>query len=350
MYFDEEEENILCYECWDYADCSDCNKRIRNEKEVQHLIDVYNNLGTCVLCRAIDQHNNESDHEMIMLKKEVQELNIVIEELRLNKTYLKNKIKDLENTNKEKIDLIKQLNEDLEKKKKNERCKCFENQINLLEVGDVNKYIFKDNYIDYILKEDPNDFKKRIKDKFENTLRKNLLKSKIISIFKEDKSKFIELKQKRETKMKLFEKSIKINTIKSKVISCLRNLSLNKNITDKTIETIKKYKEKIIFEDEELNRCAINNNRTKINFFSKLYEKKEIIKTISTKDFKLAVEEYHVDKNITRITKISKICYSLRNNNNKIWDSNIIFKSLYIFQYIEDYQIEYLIKEIEKLL
>lgn len=208
-----------------------------------------------------------------------------------------------------------------------------------------NQFKYVDNYVNYILKENNEQRENRIS----NNLRKNLLKNKCLSILKEDKIKFINLKNQKDEKEKKLNIKLKRNITKYKIISCLRNLLENKNNIDKIIETVKKYKNRLKFDDEELNKCALENNRSKINFFSKLYEKKVLKNELSSKDFLLAVEEYHTDRNITRMTKICEICYNLRKNN-IIWTSNIIFKSLYIFQYTENYQIPYLIKKLEKLI
>lgn len=298
---------LLCYRC--YHDighkCDTCNKEMKDYEELKFLCDTYDNINDCSLC----------------ILKRYEEDNLFVSSFQQTIDKLRKKI----------INLEKELEENL---KINNECKCFEKTTISL----------KDNYIDFILAVDNEILKKRIKDKFENTLRKNTIKSKCISIFKEDKSRFIELKKERDIKLEMFKKNI----IKSKVLNSLRNLSENKNNIDKIIKTVKKYKNRLKFDDLELQNCALDNNRTKINFFSILYEKKEINKTISDRDFKLAVEEYHSDKNITRITKISKTCYYLRNNN-IIWNSDVIFKSLYIFQYLEDYQFNYLITEIEKI-
>ena len=85
-----------------------------------------------------------------------------------------------------------------------------------------------------------------------------------------------------------------------------------------------------------------------MDFLSNLYEEKEINKTLSKKDFILAVNEFHSDRNTTRMKYLCKIMYMLKNNN-IIWNSNIIFKHIYSFQNIKEYQIEYLIKHIEKI-
>lgn len=219
-----------------------------------------------------------------------------------------------------------------------------DDNISDLEIG-KNQFKYVDNYVNYILKENNEQRKNRIS----NNLRKNLLKNKCLSILKEDKIKFINLKNQKDEKEKKLNIKLKRNITKYKIITCLRNLLENKNNIDKTIETVKKYKNRLKFDDEELNKCALENNRSKINFFSKLYEKKVLNNKLSSKDFLLAVEEYHTDKNVTRMTKICEICYNLRKNN-IIWTSNIIFKSLYIFQYIENYQIPYLIKKLENLI
>ena len=63
----------------------------------------------------------------------------------------------------------------------------------------------------------------------------------------------------------------------------------------------------------------------------------------------IAVNEFNSDRNITRMTHLCKIIYLLRNNES-IWNSNIIFKHIYSFQYIKEYQIEYLINGIENII
>jgi hypothetical protein len=159
----------------------------------------------------------------------------------------------------------------------------------------------------------------------------------------------LDLKIERDKKIDIFENKLRKNIIKSKVISCLHNLNKDKIILDKTINNINKYKDRIKFKDEEIKKYSLNENRAKMDLFSILYEKKEIKKTIDKNDFILAIEEYHNDSNITRINNICKICYYLRKNEN-IWNSDIIFRSLYIFENIKDYLLETLIYNIEKLI
>ena len=308
---------ILCFNCCGNdchtIYCDDCEKDIDDYKDLKYLCDIYNYVNCCILCRLKKQ--NEYGGYDIDLHPEINKL--------------KKKIIILEKEKEEHLVLINNLTEIIEETRNR---------------GKRVDELFKDNYVNFMLAEDEEQKKIRI----QNSLRKKIIRNKCLSVLKEDKSKFIELKKERDIKMEMFKEKIKKNTIKSKVLNSLRNLSENTNNIDKIIKTVKKYKDRLKFDDLELQKCALDNNKTKINFFSILYEKKEIKKSISDKDFKLAVEEYHSDKNITRITKISKTCYYLRNNN-IIWNSDIIFKSLYIFQYLEDYQFNYLIKEIEKI-
>lgn len=209
----------------------------------------------------------------------------------------------------------------------------------------IKKNTYIDNYTDYLLKENEEQIRNRISTK----LRKNQLKSKIISVFREDVNNFVELKNKKEELKNKVKNNLCKNLIKSKVITCLRNLNKDKIILDKTVSTISKYKDRIKFKDEDIKKYSLNENRAKIDLFSILYEKKEINKTIDKNDFMLAIEEYHNDSNITRINNICRICYYLRKNEN-IWNSDIIFRSLYIFENIKDYQIQNLISSIENII
>lgn len=300
----------ICEECnprngHDF-DCMECGFELTQDHQyLKFLIDIYGEIDVCLFCNVKNRYE------------------------------FKNANKN--NNDKEYLNGLYD---------KYEEIKIYEKKINSLKIHeDINKKIYKDNFTDYILSENDEDKRKRINKK----LRKNILKNKCLSILKEDKNKFLELKIKRDEKINNLKNKLHKNIIKSKVITCLRNLSDDKHNINKVIETVKRYKNKLKFDDNELQTCAINNNRTKMDFFAILYNKKEVLNNISDKDFKLAVDEYHPDKNITRMKKISKVCFVLRKNK-IIWNSNIIFKSLYIFQYIEDYQIDYLIKEIQKLI
>lgn len=172
-------------------------------------------------------------------------------------------------------------------------------------------------------------------------LNKNILKSKLISIFSELKDNKKEIKNYKIKKENILRKKLNLNKIKNKAISSLKVLNEDKDIYNKLIEKIIKNK--------KIQKIAIESNRSNIEFLSKLYEEKEINKSLSNKDFMLAVNEYHADKNSTRMNHLCKIIYNLRKND-VIWNSNIIFKHIYSFQYIKDYQIDILIKDIEKII
>lgn len=364
---DEEkyEEDILCHNCYNSSKCEECEGWL--EEHEMYILFMNNiNLKECIDCTENDEYilkyyDLKYKHYNIDTIEKINNINEFLHNNRFNNIndleetingiIMKNKILEYKN---EKLikenDFLRKQNKDIKElnEKQNNKNNChniigdsIENNVEYLNI----KENIKDNYLEYLFSENEDQKRKRIK----NNLRKNILKNKCLSILKEDKTVFIDLKNKRDEKMINLRNRFKKKIIKSKAIICLRNLSDDKKYLNKIIETINKYKNKLQFDDTELQKCAINNNRTKIDFFATLYDKKEISKNISDKDFKLAVEEYHPDKNITRITRISKICFYLRKNN-VIWNSNVIFKSLYIFQYVEDYKIDYLIEEIENVI
>lgn len=211
-----------------------------------------------------------------------------------------------------------------------------------------------DYFTDYLFSESEEEKQIRLKKEKEikdellrKKINKNILKSKLINIFselKDNKDKIIEEKNKKEN---ILRKKLNINKIKAKCISSLKELNNDSNKIYKIIEKIKINK-KIVFDNITINNSAINSNRSSMKFLSDLYEEKEIKKTLSNKDFMLAVNEFHSDKNSTRMNHLCKIIYNLRKND-IIWNSNIIFKHIYSFQYIKDYQIEYLLLNIERI-
>lgn len=165
----------ICEECNEksgrggsYYDCCKCDEEMYHN-QLKMLIDIYGEIDLCLTCNIKNNYCFKDPFNWPDRKEYINEMNEV---------YKKN---DVENTN---------------------------------------KYMFKDNYTDFILKEDPYDFKKRVKENFEKTLRKNTLKSKCISIFKKDKSLFIELKKEKDMKMEIFQEKIKKKYHKIKSFKC----------------------------------------------------------------------------------------------------------------------------------
>lgn len=178
-----------------------------------------------------------------------------------------------------------------------------------------------------------------------NKINKNILRSKLINIFNELYINKEKIKKEKDDKDNALHKKLNLNIIKSKTINILRNFNDDFKIVNKIVNKIKN--NKIKFNSKTINDIAIKNSRTKIELLSTLYKEKEIDKTLSNNDFMIAVNEYHKDKNPTRMTHLCKIMNKLHNNA-IIYNSDIIFKHLYSFQYVKDYQIEYLISSIEK--
>jgi hypothetical protein len=180
-------------------------------------------------------------------------------------------------------------------------------------------------------------------------INKNILKSKLYNIFNELFINKDEIKKKRENELNVLRKKMELNIIKSKTINILQKFNENHKPLVSLIEKIKKNKEIIKFDNKKINETVLNSNRANMDLFADLYEEKEINNNLSNKDFMLAVNEFHSDKNSTRMNHLCKIIYILRKND-VIWNSKIVFKHIYSFQYIKDYQISFLINEIENLL
>lgn len=200
---------------------------------------------------------------------------------------------------------------------------------------------FKEN----IILQDRNNKKIELRKKFND----KILKSKFITFCNYLYNNKDNIKIKREIKIKNLENKMKKNIIKSKVVNILRKLKENQLKIDKTLDKIKHNRNKINFDNKKIQESALDSNRSMMKFLSDLYEEKIINKKLSNKDFMIAVNEFHSDRNITRMLHLCKINYLLRKNE-IVWNSNIIFKHIYSFQYIKEYQIEYLINKISKII
>lgn len=143
-----------------------------------------------------------------------------------------------------------------------------------------------------------------------------------------------------------YDKENFIADVSLEILDILRKDNENLN---RIIDKIKKNKIKNKFESKNIHNCAIEASRAKMKFMANLYKEKEIYGTLSSKDFSLAAELYHKEKNITRLTHLCKIIYNLYDNK-IIRNSDIIFKNFYTFQDVKDYQINYLVSEISKII
>lgn len=268
------------------------------------------------------------------IKKENINVNNNINKECLNCKELKFKIKELKNEVKENYDEIDKLRKDYE------LLKIKINNNSNYNINDYNK----DNYLKYIFEEDAESKKVKLIKK----INKNILKSKICNILKElYLNKDIIVKE-RNVKIDNLRKKMKLNIIKSKTVNILRIFN-NDHITfNKVLNKIHGDIKTIKFDNKKVHKSILNSNRYKIDFLANLYEEKEINRTLSNKDFMLAVNEFHNDKNPTRMKHLCHITYELRKNV-VIWKSDIIFKHLYTFQNIKEYQISYLIENIENI-
>lgn len=226
------------------------------------------------------------------------------------------------------------------------------NQIDELEIKNISSTSsFPDYYTIHLFSETEEEKHIRInKDRDEKLkiFNKKIIKSKFMSVCKYayiNKDNIIKEKKEKENKLR---KKMELNIIKSKTKVILKELFNDSGPFLKLVEKVKKYKN-IIFENINIHKAAINIDRSMMIFLSDLYDEKENKKTLSNKDFMLAVNEFHSDKNSTRMNHLCKIMYNLRKND-IIWNSNIIFKHIYSFQYIKDYQIKYLLHYIETII
>jgi hypothetical protein len=234
----------------------------------------------------------------------------------------------------DKIIVPKQKKENITIKILLNKLDCLRTEITFLKDENIKKVNFE-----YILKKE--DFKNiTIKD-FDH---RNI---KLICYYTEEE---IVLKQKQLYMKNLdnqYIKWCKLNNLKRKAFNTIDKLNKDYQILKKKLDEIKiNY---IKYENKNLQNKGLKGNRSKIDFYAELYIEKEINKTLNMKDFMLASDYIFKDYNYTGLTRLSKIMYKLRKSN-IIWESIIIFKDLYSFQYIQDYQINYLIKNIEKII
>lgn len=217
------------------------------------------------------------------------------------------------------------------------------NTVNTYKKQEIPK--INDNYLNYIFQQDPEKAKNK---KFAN-FKKYILKSKFMTFCKYLYDNKEIIKQERDEKIKKLRKKMEMNIIKNKTINILRNFNENHKNLKTVLSKIKKDKNNIKFENKKIHNSILKSNRYKIEFLSNLYEEKEINNSLSSKDFMLAVNEFHTDKNITRMKNLCYIMYNLRKSS-IIIDSEIIFNHIYVFQKVKEYQIDYLIKKIEKMI
>ena len=254
-------------------------------------------------------------------------------------------INDIEDINgfEKKINKSLSIENDKLKEKLNEKQKVIYLSNNFINHNNLDEEYIK--YKKNIISEEKNNKIIELRKKFND----KILKSKFITFCNYLYNNKDEIKIKREIKIKNLEKKIKINIIKSKVINTLRKLKDDQIRIDKTLDKIKHNKNNINFDNKKIQKSALDSNRFMMKFLSDLYEEKRIYKKLSNKDFMIAVNEFHSDRNITRMIHLCEIIYLLRNNES-VWNSNIIFRHIYSFQYIKKYQIEYLINGIEKII
>lgn len=242
-----------------------------------------------------------------------------------------------------KINKSLSIENDKLKDKLNEKQKIIYLSNNFINHNKLDQEFIK--YKENIISEEKNNKIIELRKKFND----KILKSKFITFCNYLYNNKDDIKIKREIKIKNLENKMKKNIIKSKVISILRKLKEDQFKIDKTLDKIKNNKNKINFDNKKIQKSALDSNRSMMKFLSDLYEEKTINKKLSNKDFIIAVNEFHSDRNITRMLHLCKIIYLLRKNE-IVWNSNIIFKHIYSFQYTKEYQIKYLINKIEKII
>lgn len=353
--YKEFDGKLVCDDCYHHSKCENCEGWLE-DYELSLLIYYDVDLKECVNC---------SEHDEYILKyydikykpygidtiEKIHNINEFLHNNRfddiddleetINGILLKNRILDDKNKK-----LIKE-NEFLRKKNKDNEniIKKLNEKFNEKNIEDLNiKTNIKDNYLEYIFSETEEEkiirLEKEKQERLKNLrkkINKNIIKSKVLN-------NFAELNKNSE---KIY-KNYNLKLIKTKAFSSLKQLYKDKQLLDKSINTINKYK-CIKFKDNEIKKCALEENRSKINLLSILYKKKELDKTLDKDDFELALNQHKMDdKNRTRMFRLCKICYFLRKND-IFWNSDLMIRSLYIFEYIKDYQIDFLISEIEKI-
>lgn len=399
-YFIEETGEFITALCGDCKEsllkpCTICDKDFDRD-EVRYLLYNFGKLEKCITCKVTsnDYVLKSNDVDILKIEENIplkDDFKIKYEELLINV----NKILEISNSQNidEAINTFSTLKED-----NNDFIKIIENNEELtcpedipIIINEKNKYKNKYNHIKkkikendileedkfldflekykirsrntsvpdyfmmYLFSEDEEEKRKRLEkekkekqDILRKKINKNILKSRLINIFNELYNNKDKIKNEREEKIHKIKNKFNLNIIKSKTINILRNFNEQHNVAINILRKIESNKNKIKFENKNIQQYSVTHNRTKITFFAKLYEEHEINKKLSKKDLLLAAEEYHKDKNTTRMLHLCKIMYYL-SNNDKIYKSDIIFKHLYTFQSIKDYQIDYLISKIEEM-
>lgn len=236
-----------------------------------------------------------------------------------------------------------------EYQKYNEYIKNRKDEIETKNVSNVSS--IPDYFIIYLFSETEEEKENRINKEKEEKLKnfnKKILKSKFMTVCHHafiNKDNILKEKKQKEDKLR---KKIELKRIKSKTRIILNELFDDSLPFFKLTEKIKKNKT-IVFDNKNIHQSAVNIDRSMMTFLSNLYDEKENKKSLSNKDFMLAVNEFHTDKNSTRMNRLCKIIYYL-SKSEVIWNSSLIFKHIYSFQYIQEYQIPHLIRYIENII
>lgn len=375
----EENNESYCFNCGEFSDQCECgyinptcNKTCNNldcNLKYDELLNKYENSKDIQKINLIDTLKELNDDEILMFNplyvkiKEDNNNNIdIIEKLNIKLNKYKTKIhennKILHEAGIEYVEDIQDLFNSIEEyKKENEdlriKIKEYENnQVNDLEIKNISETsTFPDYFTIHLFSETEEEKQiKKLKEKEEKlkTFNKKILKSKFMTVCHHAFLNKDNLIKEKEEKENILRKKIFLNQIKYKARTSLIKFNEDNLALLKIVNNIKKNKE-IMFDNKNIHSSAVNSNRGSMKFLSDLYEEKEINKSLSNKDFMLAVNEFHSDKNSTRLNHLCKIIYNLRKND-IIWNSSIIFKHIYSFQYLKDYQIPYLIHHIETII
>lgn len=363
--FDAKYKNEKLYICLNCScddflvDCDKCCKLLPDEekyylliklKKSKRCVQCYGNkeleIGFLNLRYNYDYKESLDNKEIELLKKD--------RDMYIDKFLRQQKIiinfAGIEKKYKELFERFQEMEKELSKVKEQNKKYTeinnykYKDKVNNDNINITNQSSFNDNYLIYLFKHDPETAKNKKIEKF----KKNIIKSKLCTVLNHLFLNKDTIKKEKEKKDEELRKKLRINIIKNKTINILRKFNKNHKPVISLIEKIKKNKEIIKFDNKNINESIISSNRANMAFFADLYEEKEIKNALSNKDFMLAVNEFHTDKNSTRMNHLCKIIYLLRKNN-FIWNSNIVFKHIYSFQYIKDYQIDYLLSSIEKL-
>lgn len=371
----KENNESYCFNCGEFSDKCECGYVIStcNNLDCSHryneLLNKYEDSKNIEKTHLIDTLKELNDDEILMFNplyvkiKEDNNNNInIIENLKDKINKYKIKIHEhnniLHEAGIEYVEDITYLRNSVETYK-NEiedlriKIKEYENnQVNDLEIKNISETsTFPDYFTIHLFSETEEEKQiKKLKEKEEKlkTFNKKILKSKFMTVCHHAFLNKDNLIKEKEEKENILRKKIFLNQIKYKARTSLIKFNEDNLALSKVVNNIKKNKE-IIFDNKNIHSSAVNSNRSSMKFLSDLYEEKEINKTLSNKDFMLAVNEFHSDKNSTRLNHLCKIIYNLRKND-IIWNSSIIFKHIYSFQYLKDYQIPYLMHHIETII